>query len=149
MTEHSSYDIYSVNFSSLNNTGNFINFSFSGNDDSLLSQKYVAGECKFFLVKSEPGIGRPQTWQWVVTLENDNLHSVLTGVVEISAGIRITQGGLWNLILQDRKKTIGNLTLESTDFLDISNNIHNIVYTVGLSELPDSGKLYLYIINNK
>jgi hypothetical protein len=147
MSDCSSYDIYSVNFSSLNNTGNIINFSFSGNNDSLLSKKYVAGECNFFLVKSEPGIGRPQTWQWVVTLENDNLHSVLTGVVDISAGIRITQGDLWNLILQSRKKTIGNLTLESPDFLDISTNINYIVYTVGISELPDSGKLYLYIIN--
>lgn len=147
MSDCSSYDIYNVNFSTLNITGNFINFSFSGNNDSLLSKKYVAGECNFVLVDNQTGIGRPQTWQWNMVLQNDNLHSVLTGVVEISAGIRITQGGLWNLILNKRKKTIGNLTLESTDILNSSNDLYNIVYIVGLSELSDSGKLYLYIIN--
>ena len=147
MHDCSSYDIYNVNFGDLNSTGNFINFSFSGNNGDLLSKKYVAGECNFFLVNSEPGIGRPQTWQWNVTLENDNLHSVLTGVIGVSSGVRITQGSLWNLILNKRKKTIGNLTLDSPNILDSSDDLYNIVYTVGLSESSDSGNLYLYIVD--
>jgi hypothetical protein len=124
-----------------------MNFSFNGSNGNLLSPKYVAGDCNFFVVNSVSGIGAPRTLQWVVTLENDNLNSVLTGIIKMPSGILITQGYLWNSILNKRKKTIGNLTLESTDILDSSNNLYNIVYTVGLSESPDSGKLYLYIVD--
>jgi len=147
MCDCSSYDIYNVTFGSLNITEKFMNFSFSGNNDSLSIKKYVAGECNFFVVNSVSGIGAPQILQWVVTLENDNLNSVLTGIIKMPSGILITQGVLWNLILNKRKKTIGNLTLESTDILDSSNDMAKIVYTVGLSDSSDSGNLYLYIVH--
>jgi hypothetical protein len=138
------YNVYTITFSEFlespsASSGASLYFTYKGEsyDDSII--KYVAGSCSLQLVNQTNGIGKPLTWQWQTDILQNNIRASLTGTIYTNSGIFLTPAFLWNLMLNEQKKTLCNITLAKNTYKPVA----NILYAVGTTEIVS--KLYLYI----